>query len=471
MISQIANAILETTQDYLTQTEIKHLEEAIDFSISAHEGQLRASGEPYVTHPLTVCKILAENRADMITLMVGLLHDVVEDTKITLNQISENFGEEVAFIVNGLTKMEKNPSIFKEEYEAINFEKLLTASEQDIRVAIVKIADRLHNMQTLAVKKVEKRVPYSNETLIFFAPLCERLGLFSVQQEIEELGFHYLHPKAYSRVKRKMENYFPIFHKIHNEFKIRLENTTPIPFKVDWQQQPIYKVYSLLQEGHPFSDIFSIKVVVKKTMDCYTMLGVIHQLFQVKENSFEDNIAIEKNIFSKYLKTVVEMDGIEVNIHIQSKELEARSVEGIFHFIKSSAIRAPLNEVSNKVLKDAIQAAKMLADNPIEFYDLISYELFQKEMTIYTPKMDVINLPEGSTAVDFAFALKPSIAKKMSHVKVNGAKVPIHTELKDLDIVEIISDGEETVNHIWLNYAKTAKALTEMNDWFQKRSF
>jgi GTP diphosphokinase / guanosine-3',5'-bis(diphosphate) 3'-diphosphatase len=445
---------------YLLNIEINQLENAIEYSIEAHEGQKRKSGEPYVTHPLTVCEILADNKADIVTLISGLLHDVVEDTEITLQQISDNFGVEVAFIVDGLTKIKKNPSIHKEEYEAINFEKLLVAAEKDIRVAIVKIADRLHNMRTLAVKKVEKRIPYSNETLIFFAPLCERLGLFKIQQEIEELGFHYLHPKSYENVKKKVENYFPIFQSAFNQFKNKLEKKSSIPYKVYWQQQPVYKVYSLLQEGHPFSDIFSIKVITTERMDCYSMLGIVHQLFPVRENQFEDNIAIEKNVFSKYLKTMVDIEGIEVHIHIQSEELEARSLEGIFHDIKASSLKG----ISSKILKDSIQAAKTLTDNPIEFYDLISYELFQKEITVYTPTMDVISLPEGSTAVDFGFALKPEIAKKMSHVKVNGNQESIHIELKDLDIVEIISGDELAVNTIWLNYAITAKALKEINE-------
>jgi GTP diphosphokinase / guanosine-3',5'-bis(diphosphate) 3'-diphosphatase len=445
---------------YLPTTEINQLKKAIDFSITAHEGQKRKSGEPYVTHPLTVCELLVDNKADIVTLISGLLHDVVEDTEITSQQISDNFGETVAFIVDGLTKMKKNPSIHKEEYEAINFEKLLVASEKDIRVAIVKIADRLHNMRTLAVKKVEKRIPYSNETLIFFAPLCERLGLFKIQQEIEELGFHYLHPKAYSNVKKKVENYFPIFQEAFNQFKNKLEKESSIPCKVYWKQQPVYKVYSLLQEGRPFSDIFSIKVITNERMDCYSMLGLVHQVFPVKENEFEDYIAIEKNVFFKYLKTVVDIEGIEVNIYIQSEELEARSLEGIFHDSKASSLMG----ISSKILGDSIQAAKTLTDNPIEFYERISYELFQKEITVYTPKMEVISLPEGATAVDFGFALKPEMAKKMSHVKVNGNQEPIHIELKDLDIVEMISGDELTVNTIWLNYAITAKALKEINE-------
>jgi GTP pyrophosphokinase len=459
VINELKETLLKKA-NYLQNKEINQLENAIEFSIEAHEGQKRKSGEPYVTHPLTVCEILADNKADIVTLISGLLHDVVEDTEITSQQICDNFGEEVAFIVDGLTKMKKNPSIHKEEYEAINFEKLLVASEKDIRVAIVKIADRLHNMRTLAVKKVEKRVPYSNETLIFFAPLSERLGLFKIQQEIEELGFHYLHPKTYSNVKKKVENYFQIFQEAFNQFKNKLEKESSIPCKVYWQQQPVYKVYSLLQEGHPFSNIFSIKVITKQRLDCYSMLGMVHQLFPARENEFEDYIAIEKNVFSKYLKTMVDIEGIEVTIHIQSEELEARSLEGIFHDIKACSLMG----ISSKILRDSIQAAKTLTDNPIEFYDLISYELFQKEMTIYTPKMDVISLPEGSTAIDFAFSLKPEIAKKMSHVKVNGNQEPVHIELKDLDIVEIISGDELTVNTIWLNNAITARAIKEINE-------
>jgi GTP diphosphokinase / guanosine-3',5'-bis(diphosphate) 3'-diphosphatase len=459
VINKLKETLLKKAT-YLQNKEINQLEKAIEFSIEAHEGQKRKSGEPYVTHPLTVCEILVDNKADIVTLISGLLHDVVEDTEITSQQICNNFGEEVAFIVDGLTKMKKNPSIHKEEYEAINFEKLLVASEKDIRVAIVKIADRLHNMRTLGVKKIEKRVPYSNETLIFFAPLCERLGLFKIQQEIEELGFYYLHPKTYSSVKKKVENYFPIFLAVFNQFKNKLEKESSIPCKVYWQQQPVYKVYSLLQEGHPFSDIFSIKLITEQRMDCYSMLGMVHQLFPVRENQFEDYIAIGKSVFSKYLKTMIDIEEIEVNIHIQSEELEARSLEGIFHDIKACSLMG----ISSKILKDSIQAAKTLTDNPIEFYDLISYELFQKEITIYTPKMDVISLPEGSTAIDFAFALKPEIAKKMSHVKVNGNQEPFHIELKDLDIVEIISGDELTVNTIWLNNAITARAIKEINE-------
>ncbi|MBA2876583.1 HD domain-containing protein [Thermaerobacillus caldiproteolyticus] len=437
------------------------LKRAISFAEEAHQGQKRATGEPYFIRPLTVCEILIDYRADIISLVSALLHDVVGDTNTSLSDMERNFGPQVSLIVDGLTKITRG-NLQKDEYNAINFEKLLTASEQDIRVAIIKIADRLHNMRTLAVKKVEKKVPYANETLILFSPLAEKLGLLKIQDELEDLGFSYLNPPKYKKMKKLINSYTNVFIKLFHECNENLEsNGYSFVAKVDWDRMPLYKAYSLLQEGHSLSDLFSVKIVTDSTINCYSILGILHNLFKPIKGQFEDNIAIEKSNFSRYLKTKVIINGMEVKVTIQTESDRASNEKGIFSLLKEDLSQEEIRNVSSTLLRNSINAVKSISNNPIEFYDLASFELFQREIAVFTPKMDIFLLSEGSTALDFAFILNPSLAKRMSLAKVNGKYKPINTALKDMDIVEVITANREMLNSNWLNYAYTSKAINE----------
>ncbi|MEH7884278.1 HD domain-containing protein [Bacillus sp. JJ1609] len=454
---------LQNDAAYLTEEEYEIFLQAIDFAEHAHQDQKRATGEPYIIHPFIVCKILLDYKADVTTLNSSLLHDVAEDTLFSILDIEKRFGLDVSTIVDGLTKFEKG-LVKEEEYDAINFEKLLAASANDIRVVIVKIADRLHNMRTLAVKKVEKQVPYANESLVFFSPLAERLGLYMMQKELEELSFQYVNPAKYKGVKKLLNNYSNLFTEVFESFSEKIKTTAEpdLQLQLDWYDTPIYKAYSLLQEGASLSDLYIIEVITDSTPNCYPILGILHGLFEPLDNQFHDNIAINKSFFHKHLTTKVFIKDIEVRIEIKTKSIKQQNQTGIFGLLNCELSKDETQKMSTKLLKDSISNVKSVSNNPIEFFDLISYELLQKEIIVFTPKMDVVALPEGSTALDFAFHLNPQLAKKMSSVKVNGKQKPLSIILKDKDIVGIDIENRLMVKKEWLNHAHTSKTRKEI---------
>ncbi|MCJ7840835.1 HD domain-containing protein [Lederbergia sp. NSJ-179] len=464
MVNELKERLIQKG-DYLLKNEIERLEEAIDFGEKAHHGQKRATGEPYITHPIAVCEILLEYRADITSLISSLLHDVVEDTPISSAEIKEKFGEQVSSIVEGLTKVEKG-QLDKEEYHAINTEKLLSASVKDIRVAVIKIADRLHNMRTLAVKKVEKKVPYANETLLFFSPLAERLGLYKIQEELEEIGFGYLNPSKFHRIEKLMNNYSNIFAHIFNRClkEVKKEGGAVI-IDLEWSKVPIYKASSLLQEDQDLMDLFCIKVITKSTIDCYTALGIIHRLYNPIEHQFIDHIAIEKSPFLRQLYTKVLIRNVKVNFTIQTECDKKMNDSGVFGLLKKDLSGQDLVTLGRMLLGDSICTVQTIAKTPIEFQDIISFDLLQREITACTPKMDVVLLPEGSTIIDFAFSLDPHLAKRMFSAKINGELKLIHTIIHDMDIVEIQTTNKETVHPHWLNFAQTSKAQKEISEW------
>ncbi|CAN7268068.1 HD domain-containing protein [Rossellomorea sp. LjRoot5] len=459
MVMELRNSLIEKAV-YLTPKELNIFKSALEFTELAHLGQKRATGEPYVCHPFTVCEILMDYKADITTLIAALLHDVVEDTDCSLEDIKDKFGPEVAFIVDGLTKFEKG-SLNKELYNALNSEKLLSHAAKDIRVAIVKIADRLHNMRTLGIKKIEKKVPYANETLVFFSPLCERLGLVEFQSELEELAFKYLNPQRYVSVKNLKVNYEKIFSNIFHYCKrdILENNQTPLTVDMKWHSAPIYVSYSKLQEGESLSKLFTIHIITDTQLNCYTHLGIIHNSFRPVPSMFRDEISGQRKRFDSHLKTSVMVQDVEVNFEIKTKSSLNMS---IFHLLNELSV-PEIEVLSSDLLRDSIQSVKAVSTDPIEFYELISFELLHNDITIYTPKMDVVSLPDGSTVLDFAFFLNPTIATRMGGAKVNGKPKPLYTTLKDMDLVEILLEGHETVKEDWLNYVQTSKAVKEIN--------
>ncbi|MER2169549.1 MAG: HD domain-containing protein [Psychrobacillus psychrodurans] len=446
---------------YLEESELVQLKSAMDFAEKAHIGQTRATGEPYIVHPLEVCLILSEYKADITTLVCSLLHDVVEDTTVNLNEIELLFGNDVAFIVDGLTKFEKG-NLEKEEYSAINMEKLLSYAIQDIRIAAIKLADRLHNMRTLAIKKTEKKIPYSNETLLYFSPLAERIGLFTLQRELEELAFSYLHPERYKQFQEKINNYTKVFEGSYQVFinKLKQVDTANIIIKYRWINIPLYQGYNLLSEGFYLSDMFTVHITIDSTFNCYTALGLVHSTFETMPDHFVDQIAIEKHPYIRQLKTKVRVDGIPLTIVLQDPQTQYFYQNGIFACLKSIDSK----RLSASLLGNSIPFAKSIANNSIAFCELVSLELFHKEIEIYTPKMDMIKLPVNSNIIDFAYALNPKMANKMAFAKVNGKVSSLQTILKDKDIVELHLKNKITANAKWLHFVKTSKAVKEITD-------
>ncbi|PGU09935.1 GTP pyrophosphokinase [Bacillus cereus] len=452
---------------YLHKAELEQLLKAIFVSEKAHEGQFRVSGEPYITHPFAVTEILLDCKADIITLVAALLHDVVEDTDYTIEYVRNIFGEKVADIVEGLTKIDKKQIPNKEEYEAINLKKLLLATHGDIRVAIIKVIDRLHNMRTLQVKAVKKQVPYANETLKIFAPICKRLGLFHIQHELEDLGFYYLNHSKYKGMKMLLQNYVKLLENLSQNIMLDINNflngTLMFEVDLDYEVSPIYTAYSRLQDIQDITAVSKIIITVSSNLDCYKILGIIHQLYKPIPHQFEDNIAIESDVLNKYLKTKVLINNHEIVICIETKLNQEIRYKGVFHILTKSITDKDMQNIIHKLMDHFIKTNDLVTQDAIEFYDLVSYELFQDNIVAFTPKLDSVNLPQGSTVIDFAFALNPEIAKYMSGAKVNGINKPITTNVSHLDIVELlVTENISNVRQGWLSFANSSKAQIEI---------
>ncbi|MFJ8530943.1 HD domain-containing protein [Bacillus sp. NPDC094106] len=451
---------------YLHKSELEQLNPAIYVAEKAHEGQFRVSGEPYITHPFAVTEILLDCKADIITLVAALLHDVVEDTDYTIEDIRGTFGEKVADIVEGLTKVDKKQIPSKEEYEAINLKKLLLATQADIRVAIIKVVDRLHNMRTLQVKTVKKQVPYANETLKIFSPLCRRLGLLHIQRELEDLSFFHLNHSKYKDMKILLQNYVQLLEDMSQNIiqDINSFQEPPLMFEVDYEVSPIYTAYSRLQDIQDIAAISKIVITTSSNLNCYKMLGIIHQLYKPIPHQFEDNIAIENDILNSYLKTKVKINDHEIVVCIQTKTNQEIRDKGVFYILTRSITDTEMQGIIYKLIDQSIVTNDLVTQDALEFYDLVSFELFQDTIVVFTPKLDPIHLPQGATVIDFAFALNPEIAKHMSGAKINGVKNTITANVSHLDIVELwIIDNKSKVRNDWLNFANTSKAQLEIN--------
>ncbi|PFQ89792.1 GTP pyrophosphokinase [Bacillus thuringiensis] len=452
---------------YLHKAELEQLLKAILVSEKAHEGQFRVSGEPYITHPFAVTEILLDCKADIITLVAALLHDVVEDTDYTIEYVRNIFGKKVADIVEGLTKIDKKQIPNKEEYEAINLKKLLLATHGDIRVAIIKVIDRLHNMRTLQVKAVKKQVPYANETLKIFAPICKRLGLFHIQHELEDLGFYYRNHSKYKGMKILLQNYVKLLEELSQNIRLDIKNflNRTLIFEVDYEVIPIYTAYSRLQDIQDITAVSKIIITVSSNLDCYKILGIIHQLYKPIPHQFEDNIAIESesDVLNKYLKTKVVINNHEIVICIETKINQEIRYKGVFHILTKSITDKDMQNIIHKLMDHFIKTNDLVTQDAIEFYDLVSYELFQDNIVAFTPKLDSVKLPQGSTVIDFAFELNPEIAKYMSGAKVNGINKPITTNVSHLDIVELlVTENISNVRQGWLSFANSSKAQIEI---------
>lgn len=460
MINEVKKVLIQTC-DYLSDVEISKLIQAMEFAEHAHSGQTRATGEAYFIHPLEVCLILSEYQADLTSLVCALLHDVVEDTDVPLSEIEQRFGKQIAFIVDGLTKFEKG-TIEKEEYSAINKEKLLSTSIIDIRIAIIKLADRLHNMRTLAIKRIEKKIPYANETLLFFSPLAEKIGLYKLQEELEDLAFSYLNSPRYIQFKKVMEDYKKGYSTTFDKFiqKVNVNNSSNIIIRIDFRNPPLFKSYNLISEGQHLPNLFTVHVTTKTSLSCYTALGIIHSIFEPVPDQFIDQIAIEKHLFLKYLKTKVKINNQIIHVIIQDEKTHEFYENGIFNNLQES----DMQNLSEKLLGTSIYSVKSIAHSSIAFCELISFELFQKEIIVFTPKMDVIKLPANSNIIDFAYALNPPLASKMTFAKVNGEVQSLQTALQDMDIVEIHTKNKQTANAKWLHYVQTSNAIKEIID-------
>jgi len=474
------NDILDKLIQHYSPEDIALVNKAYIYSAKVHQGQVRLSGEPYLVHPISVAKILTDMNMDIPTIVTGLLHDVVEDTHATIDEIKELFGDEIARLVDGVTKISKLEYSSKQYKIAENFRKLIVATANDIRVIFVKLADRLHNMRTLEFMPPEKQIRIAQETLDVYAPIANRLGIAWMKIELEDLSLKYLKPKEYEEIKKRIEQVQKEKDKYINDVvKIIKRNLEfhKIEGKVYGRLKHIYSIYKkIVSKGVDLSQIYDIlafRVIVKEVPQCYQVLGIIHNLWTPIPGRFKDFIAMPKsNMYQSLHTTVIGPNGNFIEIQIRTEEMHKIAEEGIAaHWLYKE--NKSKDDDSFKVfnwlrkimeLKDDIKDAN-------EFFNSMKNEVLTDSIYVITPGGDIIELPEGSTPIDFAYEIHTEVGNKCQGAKVNGAIVPLRYKLKTGDRVEIITSKNAKPNKDWLKFVKTSKARNKIRQFIRKETF
>ena len=466
---------------YLRPEDISQLESAYHFSEAAHEGQFRESGEPYISHPLAVANILAQWHLDPQALTAALLHDVMEDTSVTKTEITKTFGSPVADLVDGLSKLDKIEFETHERAQAENFRKMLLAMARDVRVILIKLADRLHNMRTLEAVDPGKRQRIARETVEIYAPIANRLGLNSIFQELEDLSFRYLYPDRYrvlaKAVKAARGNRREIVGKVLASVQRRLKDNG-LDAQVQGREKHLYSIYRKMREKHlsfaQVLDVFGFRIVVKNVHACYIALGALHGLFKPIPGKFKDYIAIPKaNGYQALHTTLFGPFGTPIEVQIRTGEMHKIAEAGVAsHWLYKSSDTS-LSELQRKThqwLQSLIQMQSEAGDS-VEFLEHLKVDLFPDEVYIFTPKGQIMALPRGATAVDFAYSVHTDIGNRCVAVTINQELLPLRTELKNGDRVEIITAAHAKPNPLWLNFVVTAKARSHIRHFLKTMHF
>ncbi|MCB5185663.1 bifunctional (p)ppGpp synthetase/guanosine-3',5'-bis(diphosphate) 3'-pyrophosphohydrolase [Methylobacillus gramineus] len=464
-------------REYLKQEDIEQIWAAYRFSAAAHEGQVRRSGEPYVIHPVSVAGILADLHLDPPTLIAALLHDVVEDTGVTKQEISDQFGKQVAELVDGLSKLDKIEFQSATQAQAENFRKMLLAMSQDVRVILVKLADRLHNMSTLDVMKPEKQKRIARETLDIYAPIANRLGLNEIYQTLEDLSFKFLYPMRYRVISKAVMaargNRKEVVGKILDAIRQRLQDSQ-IEADVTGREKHLYSIYKKMTgKTVTFSqiyDIYGFRVIVRDLPTCYYTLGVLHSLYKPIPGKFKDYIAIPKaNGYQSLHTTLFGPFGTPIEVQIRSNEMHNIADAGVAaHWLykTTDAHLTALQQQTHQWLQRLLDIQSESSDS-LEFLEHFKVDLFPDEVYVFTPKGTIMALPKGATAVDFAYAVHTDIGNRCVAVKINQELAPLRTELHNGDHVEIITAAHAHPNPAWLNYVLTGKARAHIRHYLK----
>lgn len=476
MIDKLIKAINKNCNN----VDIEKVKKAYEFAEKAHENQMRASGEPYITHPIDVAVILAELGMDTDTIIAGLLHDVIEDTEYTYDQVKDLFGEEVTNLVDGVTKLGKIKYKTKEEQQADNVRKMLLAMAKDIRVIIIKLADRLHNLRTLKYMSKEKRKIKAKETLEIYAPLAHRLGMSKIKWELEDISFRYLHEEEYydlvAKIAEKRIEREEYIASIVEDLGNNLENAG-IDADIDGRPKHFYSIYrKMVKKNKNIEQIFdltAIRVLVNSVKDCYGVLGIVHTIYKPIPGRFKDYIAMPKpNMYQSLHTTVIGPQGKTFEIQIRTFEMHKTAEYGIaahWKYKEGSEEKKEMNfETKLAWLRDILEWQKETSDAE-EFMEGFKIDLFSDEVFVFTPKGVVINLPSGSTPIDFAYRIHTDVGNRCVGAKVNGKIVPLDYNLRTGEIVEIITSKVANGPKMdWLNIAKSNQAKSKIRQWFKR---
>ncbi|MEA3241650.1 MAG: bifunctional (p)ppGpp synthetase/guanosine-3',5'-bis(diphosphate) 3'-pyrophosphohydrolase [Pseudomonadota bacterium] len=471
------NNILDKVQEYNPGADLNNLRKAYVYSALAHKGQVRLSGEPYLIHPLEVANIIADLKMDVASVTAGLLHDTLEDTLTSMEELSARFGEEVTTLVEGLTKISKISFKTSEERQAENFRKMILAMIKDLRVLIIKLADRLHNMRTLQFQRPEKQQAIAQETLDIYAPLANRLGISWIKQELEDLSLRYLKPVIYAeleqKIARKKEESREYISKIIKIMERNLHHHK-IEGTVTGRLKHQYSIYQkMVHQDITFEQIYDIlafRIIVYSVKDCYAVLGVIHSLWLPVPGRFKDFIAIPKtNLYQSLHTTVIGPDAEHFELQIRTEEMHRIAEMGIaahWQYKESSK----LNDDERSQLDWLHQVVEWQGEvsNAGEFLESVKIDLFADSVYVFTPQGAVKELPKGSTPVDFAYSIHSNIGDHCTGAKVSGKMVALKYVLKTGEVVEIITSKKQHPNKDWLHFIKTSKARNKIRHWIKK---
>jgi guanosine-3',5'-bis(diphosphate) 3'-pyrophosphohydrolase len=468
-LSMSFEQILSRIAAYDPNADLDVVRRAYDFAAKAHEGQTRRSGDPYVTHPLSVANLITELKLDVPSVCAGLLHDCVEDTSATIEQLEELFGKKIAFLVDGVTKLGKLPWSTKEEQQAENFRKMLLAMARDIRVILVKLCDRLDNMRTLAHMPPEKQERIAAETMQIYAPIANRLGMAWVKVELEDLSFRYLHPGEYEQLAAEIQKsraeraeYIATVEELISKEMV----ANGVPCEVSGRAKHFWSIFSKMKKtARSFDEIhdaIGFRVVTDNQMHCYQALGVAHQTWTPIPGRFKDYIALPKpNLYQSLHTAVIGPRGERIEIQIRTREMHAVAEHGIAAHWKYKEGKPSDDDKKFAWLRQLMEHQKELVD-PTEFLETVKLDLFGDEVYVFTPRGDVKALPMGSTPIDLAYAVHSDVGDHCSGARVNGMIVPLRYQLRNGDTVEIITNPNQKPNKDWLALVKTAKARTKI---------
>ena len=464
---------------YLDRKDVAKVARAYKYSEQCHQGQMRQSGDPYISHPLAVANILADMRMDHESLMAGLLHDVIEDTGVTKGQISRRFGRTVADLVDGVSKLTEIEFETKAEQQAESFQKMTLAMSRDIRVVLVKLADRLHNMRTLGVLSPEKRRRIARETLEIYAPIAQRLGINDIRLEFEDLGFATMYPLRHRRLREAMKaarkNRKEIVTEIQKAIEVRLEGES-FHALVKGREKHLWSIYQKMRSKkksfRDIMDVFAFRLVVDSVDDCYRILGMMHNLFKPVPGEFKDYIAIPKaNGYQSLHSLLVGMHGVVIEVQIRTKEMEMMANYGIAaHWeYKSGSNNVDGNQRrANRWVQGLLEMQKHAGDS-LEFLEHVKADLFPDEVYVFTPNGEIAELPSGATPIDFAYSVHTGIGDSCIACRVDSQLTPLSEQLKSGQKVEIITADGAQPNPNWLNFVVTAKARSAIRHFLKNQ--
>src|SRR5271170_3459592 len=454
------------------------IRKAWEFCLEHHKGQKRASGEPYVLHPLEVALVLAEMKLDSTAIAAGLLHDAVEDTPVTTEDITTKFGEQVAHIVEGVTKIDKIQFANREDRQAENVRKMLLAMVSDVRVVLIKMADRLHNMRTLQHLPPERQESIARETLDIYAPLAHRLGMGKVRGELEDLAFRYVDPFGYEQVKNAVdaardedEQFLNSVESLLNE-RLRENN---IKARVEWRIKRLYSIYQKLQKQKitvdQVYDLLAVRVITATVQDCYAAFGLIHSIWRPVPGRIKDFIAMPRpNLYQSLHTTVMGEGGHQFEVQIRTEEMHRIAEEGIAAHWKYKANGSPISARDEQRLawvRQLVEWQREMTD-PNEFLSTLKIDLYPEEVYTFTPKGKVVVLPKDASPLDFAYSIHTEVGHSCIGAKVNGRMVPLRSKLRNGDIVEVVTQNGHTPSRDWLTFVKSSRARNKIKHWLNE---